>query len=46
MFLGLARHFGGGKLAQFIVNQRKQFIGGAGIATINCFENTSNFAHS
>ena len=42
---GLLSHFGGGHAAQVLVNERKQLVGGGGVAVLYCLKNARYVTH-
>ena len=42
---GFVRHLVRGQAAEFLINQRQQFVGGPGIALLDGGENARDFAH-
>ncbi len=45
MARGFVRHLGSGQLAQLLIDQRQQFVGGLGIAVLDSLKNVSNVAN-
>ncbi len=42
---GFVSHPGRGKLAEFLINQREQFVGGHGVALLSAIEDAGDIAH-